>query len=233
MVVGLQVALVLALAGAAWGGAVGAILVIAGPMRSHAGFISNLLGGIVGCGVLGAGLAVVMHTFLGRILRWIAETIPFAGVAVGLLVTLPYYMFAWPGVKIAEWRGWIRFADSPAPRQDHPAPEDATDHGGAPGACPYAGQVVAEKMTKVLGFDWPQMEPVFIITEDWRVRTSRNYEFGYISRDGSIYEGFSGFGGHSPEKAAQGPGKLVSPVAHVRGGRGYTANDEEIGPLWS
>jgi hypothetical protein len=56
-------------------------------------------------------------------------------------------------------------------------------------ACPFAGRVLADKDTKVFGFNWPAKETIFHIAEDWKVSTMKDLDFGWIDVNGAIHKG--------------------------------------------
>lgn len=55
--------------------------------------------------------------------------------------------------------------------------------------CPFAGHVLVDKETKVLGFSWPAKSTAFLIQNDWLVSTPGDHNFGWIDINGEIHKG--------------------------------------------
>jgi len=79
--------------------------------------------------------------------------------------------------------------------------------------CPFAGDVIVEKETKVLGFSYPAETAIFSIDNNWNVY-SKGKSFGYIDVDGNIRQGLKG-----DPKATLAGGKLIG---QVRNGKFYS-----------
>jgi len=54
--------------------------------------------------------------------------------------------------------------------------------------CPFAGRILVDKETEVLGFKWTAKETIFTIDNDWNVK-SNGKDFGWIDKKGQIRKG--------------------------------------------
>jgi membrane protein implicated in regulation of membrane protease activity len=58
-------------------------------------------------------------------------------------------------------------------------------------SCPFAGSILVNEVTDVIGFKWPAKETIFTIDSDWKVK-SKGKDFGWIDLNGQIRQGFGG-----------------------------------------
>lgn len=56
--------------------------------------------------------------------------------------------------------------------------------------CPFAGRIITQTETTVLGFRYPTNKEIFTIKSDWSVSTPNNLSFGWIDAYGEIHDGF-------------------------------------------
>jgi len=87
--------------------------------------------------------------------------------------------------------------------------------------CPFAGRIIADKESVVLGFTWPSKATIFNINEDWEV-ISNGTSYGWIDRSGQVRKGMKG----NPE-ATLTPGTIVGVVKN----EGFYVDGSKVGDL--
>ena len=102
----------------AWASLVALVMVFTD--HSSGSFISKIFAAILLGPVVGGSLALVVHSFLRKVLGWLAGLHAIVGLAVLVALKIPYYGLAWPGIKIGELLGIVSFA----PVAASIAPED-------------------------------------------------------------------------------------------------------------
>jgi len=83
-----------------------------------------------------------------------------------------------------------------------------------PESCPFAGDVVADKETSIMGFKYPASSVILSIDKDWNV-SSNGKDYGYIDMDGNIRKGLK----RDPKATLNGGtiiGRIESGSLHVK-----------------
>jgi len=128
-------------------------------------------------------------------------------------------------LKIINWGYGIWVYASPSAQAASVDEISATE----PTQCPFAGRVVVDKDTSVLGFNWPTKAIAFHIRPDWLVTEPNGREFGWIDVNGVIHRGLplSGAAGVDPNATLAGE---VTPI-RVHGDSCWNSG-EKFGALW-
>lgn len=164
---------VIALA-SAWAALVCLTLLLSGTLKtSESGARKVLLGLMLGP-IMGGTLALVVHSFLAKVLDWLSSHVKFVGIAVFVAIKIPYYCFAWPGIKIGEALGLVSFAPGAAPQVDDAKGQAASN---APGRCPFEGRIYSNE-------GHPKL--LYRIRPDWKVELEHQSDWGYIDAKGQI-----------------------------------------------
>jgi hypothetical protein len=97
--------------------------------------------------------------------------------------------------------------------------EANTSQGAA--TCPFAGRILADKESEVLGSRWPSKATILTISNDWVVKTNGT-DFGWIDKAGQIRKGI-------PED----PSATLTPVAVIGTvkGNGFYIDGKKVGEL--
>ncbi len=110
------------------------------------------------------------------------------------------------------------FEQDEAVSQDEAASQNNTK------PCPFAGKILVDKDTSVMGFNWPTQSTAFTIHDDWKVKDSNGSDFGWIDVDGEIHKGSSAIRGgkvHPNERLAGG-----NTGVKIKGDKAYQGNDK-------
>ncbi len=154
-----------------WASLVSFVMVFSGPVEGS--FAEKVLTAIILGPMMGGSLALVVHSFLRKVLEWIGGLGAFAAIAVVVAVKIPYYFLAWPGIKIGELLGVVTFV--PVGADPHGVRQPASP--AAVANCPYEGTVYTNE-------GYPRL--LYRIRPDWKVDTEREPEWGFIDASGQI-----------------------------------------------
>lgn len=159
---------------AGWAAVLMLVLVVSGSFKagSVAGSIVCIL--LVGP-LMGGMLALVVHSFLGRVLDWLSARVKFFWIAVFVAIKIPYYCFAWPGIKIGEALGLVSFVPGGTAAQVNEAADQIADPSLE--RCPFEGMVYSnEGHSKLL----------YRVRPDWKVDLEHQAQWGYVDAKGQI-----------------------------------------------
>lgn len=184
------------------------------------------------------------YLFLFVPLGYVAELVGRIGIPFGGLFQLPALFFGMLGDPVlyvlhrlapplvpADELKFINFAYGIkvfAGSETQAAPTDAPQAQKRAG-CPFAGRVMVDKETTVLGFNWPTKAIAFHIRPDWIVTEPNGREFGWVDVKGVIHNGLplSGPSAVDPREI------LAGDVTGVRiHGELCWNGDEKVGSLW-
>jgi len=180
---------------------------------------------VVGVVFGGAGFLFIRSP-IWKILVMLSDLVPYGGLVFFPVPLLFYYVFSWPAIQIGTIMEILVDADK---LEDMPKP-DRTEKVGKKegrksiGSCPYAGAIMIDKETTVLGGSWPYQSEIFKISSDWKVK-SKGAHFGWIDKDGGIHQ--NPFEGKEINPDATLDGAVA---ASIKGNLCYI-NGKEIGKL--
>ena len=168
------------LSAGAWATLVSLVIFLSG--SGHESVFKKILGAFLAGMISGAGLTLLFHTFLRKILVGIANAVPMGGVFL-LPVVILYYVLAWPGVMLGKAFGLYAPVGAKHFADDEPARAGRADK-GLP-SCPFAGTVYSN-----------EGHPKFLyrIRRDWKVDLEGDNEWGFVDAKGQIRK----YGGPNP-----------------------------------